>query len=217
MPDQQVNIIVPKDNTPTIKPNPNLNAPLWQGTAMINTLGPEGYVFAKETIDEEALYLNELTRLLYCGVLTKTGEFDPKSPLPFYRLIKLGYDTDPQLNEWKPNINFGGYMAVANNTLLFVNRAISMTKFEKRFKVLENSISNTMSIADMMVSNSEEWQFQNETLLNAIGRAIFMNIYSIAARSVEGDYMKRTLRPQEAPLYDHTEGPNKKKWGIGPF
>ena len=185
MAENQVNIMVGKGESSLIKdpkPSSSLSRPLWDtGVPLLHDR--EAYVLAEKLINTDTLYLQKLTRMLYSAVLIQTGEFDPNSPLPGWKLERLGYSPDPKLNEWEPSVNHKGYMVLANNTILFTSEAFSTTRLENDFNLRAWSRKATMSLVDLLCHNYKTWNFSNTALINSIGKAIYQNIYSIGGRS----------------------------------
>jgi hypothetical protein len=195
VPDVQQFVINPPPRINPVQPDPRLSQPqVFAQTA-------ESYEFYKSLVISDVLWLDKLTRLLYSATLVRTNKIDPQSPLPGHTLVKVSLTNpeDPSTaikikrkDAWRPNINFTGYMTVANNFLLFVSEVSSTTSLdEKTFNIKGFAVDSTMAIADMICANRKQWEFENHTLIRPIGLAVFKAIYYSDRRSIHGNLLEK--------------------------
>lgn len=173
MAEVQNTVVIPPPRTDT----PLTNGPQFSST--IPVMSPESYKFLEQILSSDKLFIAVLTRYLYCAQLVKTNIADPDSPLEGYKLVKIGGD------KWKPNMNLQGFQTTMNQVLFDGSAAVSTAKLTKDLIDVRRAVyRNTLSLANMMASNRESWEFKNYTLIRPFCHAVFLNITSIASRSI---------------------------------
>ena len=185
----QTNVVVqttPRGPDPSTLVSPRNN--------IISNFSPEQVKLYERLMDSEAMFMNKLTRLLYNAELIKSNTIDMDSPIAGFTLAKHGFSEDPKKNQWKPNINFTGYLTVTNTVLLLTSDAMSSTKLDSdKFDLGYFCYTSTLSVTDMITSNREKWEFTDPMLIVDIGLCIWINVYSIASRSMSKNGSKTAL------------------------
>jgi len=170
MPDSQTNIQI---QAPKL-PEQSINS---QMQNMMPAISGEGYKLIDRLVDPNALYLDKLTTFLYCAHLVKSNTFDPESPYPGYRLMKVGG------TNWKPNMNLLGYTTVSSEILMALAEDGSVTRFPKDFMLAFFCARQTMSIIAMMCANRKEWEFTNYMLIDSFGHTLWKALVAVLSRS----------------------------------
>lgn len=172
MVESQTNVVI---QTPTSK---HENLPSTQGNAnYIPQMFDKGYQLIDRLVDPNALYLDKLTTFLYSAHLVKSPTIDPESPVPGYKLIKIGGAN------WKPNVNQVGYATISSEILMALSEDGSVTRFPDDFKLQFFSARQVMAIINMMAVNREEWQFTNYSMLYPFGLTMWKAIVATLSRS----------------------------------
>ena len=173
MVESQTNIVV---QTPSaVKQDSQL--PNLQNTNLVPQMSDKGYQLIDRLVDPNALYLDKLTTFLYAGHLTKSQVYDPESPVPGYKLTKIGGKA------WKPNMNQSGYSTTVSEVLMALSEDGSVTRFPDDFKLQYFAARQTMAIIGMMIANREEWEFTNYTIIYPFGLTLWKAIVATLSRS----------------------------------
>ena len=153
------------------------------GTHVTNIPG-EVYETYVKIIDPDGIYLNKLSRLLWNCYLVKSDEFDPRSPVPSYKLVEIGDKEEKKMMSWT------GYNTITNNFILYVSEVISTTEFdEKGIDLRQVCFDGTWAIMSQPAENWDIWEFRDEGEIETLGIAIWFNLYSVSRRSTNGGKM----------------------------
>lgn len=182
--------------------------------SMIPQMSSEGYKLIDKLLDSNTLWLDKLTTLLYAAHLVKDSVIDPESPIPGYRLMKVGGA------KWKPNVNLVGYTTIVSEILLAINVEGSITRFPDDFLLQRFAARQTMAIVGMMISNREEYDFENYTIIYPFGLTLWKALVAILSRSVAGPGRTTLMDKIMSPMLwlgqnnSQAETPNKKWFNI---
>ena len=180
MVESQTNIVIgqPKAN--------DAASPVSQAPQMIPQMSGEGYKLIDRLVDPTAIYLDKLTTYTYCAHLIKSPVFDPESPFPGYKLLKVGG------NKWKPNMNLLGYTTLTSEILMALSEDGSVTRFPDDFLFQLFCARQTMAIIGMLIANKKDWEFSNYTMIYSFGLTLFKAQIAVLSRS-RAQEGKRTL------------------------
>jgi hypothetical protein len=173
MVESQTNVLV---QAPSARQEPT--TPMHGNSNMIPQMSDKGYQVVQAIIDPNAIYLDKMTAFLYGAHLTKSPIYDPESPVPGYKLTKVG-----GLN-WKPNMNQTGYSTTVSEVLMALSEDGSVTRFPNDFKLQYYAARQTMSIVGMMIANREEWEFTNYSIIYPFGLTLWKAIVATLSRSI---------------------------------
>lgn len=182
---------------------------------MIPQMSSEGYKLIDKLLDSNTLWLDKLTTLLYCAHLVKDSVPDPDSPIPGFRLVKIGGEA-----KWKPNVNLVGYTTVVSEILLAINVEGSITRFPDDFLLQRFASRQTMAIVGLMLSNRSDYAFQNYTIIYPFGLTLWKALVAILSRSVAGPGKTTLMDKIMSPMLwlgqnnSQAETPNKKWFNI---
>ena len=139
-------------------------------------------------IDPKGIYLGTLTRLLYHANLVKDDTFDPTSPLPGYKLVPLeAPEFSGKKKERKTLVNWDGYNTLTNNFIMMVSEPISTTQLDvKEIKLKDVLIDGVWNIIVQLVTNWEDWEFEDPSAILTIGYQMWWNAYAVSRRSTGG-------------------------------
>lgn len=181
---------------------------------MIPQISSEGYKLIDRLVDPNALYLDKLTTFLYSAHLVKSNTISEDDFIPGYRLVKVGGV------KWKPNVNLIGTQTITSEVLMALAEDGSVTRFPADFLLERFAARQTMAIIGMMISNREEWEFTNYTMIYPFGLTLWKAIVAVLSRS-RADAGHRTLLDLlvHPNLWftqggQNTETPNKKWFNI---
>ena len=153
---------------------------------LIPQISSEGYKLIDRLVDPNALYLDKLTTYLYSAHLIKSNQISDEDFIPGYRLVKVGG------SKWKPNVNLIGTTTITSEVLMALAEDGSVTRFPNDFLLQRFCSRQTMAIIGMMISNREEWEFTNYTMIYPFGLTLFKAMVATLSRS-RSDDSKRTL------------------------
>lgn len=206
MVDTQTNVVV---QTPRQDLGTGLST---QGNANIIPQMPgEGYKLIDKIIDPNALYLDKLTTFLYSAHLVKTPMIDPDSPVPGYKLIRIGG------KNWKPNMNQIGYSTTTSEVLMVLSEDGSVTRFPDDFKLNFYAARQTMAIINMMGTNREEWEFTNYSIIYPFGLTLFKAIVATLSRSIAQPGKMTLMDKLIHPLLWGTQNQNNQQLPRGKY
>jgi len=171
MPTSQTAIVI----NPPKAPEPSY--PQLTNPALVPQISGEGYKLIDRLVDPNALYLDKLTTLLYSAHLQKSTTIDPESPVPGFKLTKIGG------TKWKPNVNLIGYTTITSEVLMALSEDGSVTRFPSDFQLPRFCARQTMSIIGMMIANNEEWEFTNYTIIYPFGLTLWKALVATLSRS----------------------------------
>lgn len=172
--DSQTNVVVQAPLPARQEPS----TPLLSGTNLIPQMSDKGYQVVQAIIDPNAIYLDKLTAFLYSAHLTKSPVYDAESPVPGYKLTKIGG------KDWKPNMSQTGYSTTVSEVLMALSEDGSVTRFPDEFKLQFYAARQTMAIIGMMIANREEWEFTNYSIIYPFGLTLWKAIVATLSRSV---------------------------------
>ena len=154
---------------------------------MLNVPG-EAFQTYHKIIDPEGIFLNKLSRLLYSSMLVKSDVIDESSPIPGYRLTKVGGSNRTTLVNWE------GYNTITNNYMLLVSEVISTTEFDvKEINLKDICRDGVMAIIDQIVVNWDKWEFKDPMQLMPLALEMWLNLYGVCRRSTGGGKMLKFL------------------------
>lgn len=189
MVESQTNVVV--QATPREQPS---SLPSLTNANLIPQMSDKGYQLIDRLVDPNALYLDKLTTFLYSAHLTKSSIPDPESPVPGYKLMKIGGE------HWKPNMNQEGYATTTAEILMALSEDGSVTRFPDDFKLQFFAARQTMSIIGMMIANREAWEFTNYSIIYPFGHTLWKAIVATLSRSLAA--------PGKTTLMDKIVHPN---------
>lgn len=206
MPDSQQ--LVKVDVHPDMARNPLSSI---ANSSMIPQISGEGYKLVERLVDPNAIYLDKITTFLYSAHLMKSPVYDPDSPVPGYKLVKVGGQ------KWKPNMSMLGYTTTMAEILMAIAEDGSVTRFPITFKLEYFAARQTMAILSMMCANREEWEFDNYTLIYPVGLTIWKAIVATLSRSMPEAGRRSLMDLLIHPNLWFTENPQnmerpKNKW-----
>jgi len=156
-----------------ISSNPSVNVPA------------EAYETYTKIIDPDAIYLNKMSRLLWDCYLVKSEEFDPKSPVPGYKLIEIGGKDVKKMMSWE------GYNTITNNFIMLVSEAISTSEFDqKELNLKKVCFDGVWAIICQLVANWDAWEFDDPNQIMTLGIEMWFNVYAISRRSSKGGMLR---------------------------
>lgn len=148
----------------------------------------EAYLTYMKVIDPEGIYLNKYSRLLYNSYLVRSDVFDETSPIPGYKRMQIGGPGKKTL------VNWDGYSTITNNFIILVSEAVSTTEFDlKEINLKRICIDGVWSIIVQLVTNWEDWEFDDPAEIMPLGIGMWLNVYSITRRSTGGGKMLHFL------------------------
>lgn len=153
---------------------------------LIPQMSGEGYKLVDRLIDPNAIYLDKLTAFLYNAHLQKSSIPDPESPIPGYKLLKIGG------KKWRPNMNQDGYSTASSEILMALAEDGSITRFPNDFKLQFFCARQTMAIICMMCTNREDWEFTNYSIIYSFGLTMWKAMVATLSRS-RAEPGKRTM------------------------
>ena len=195
MVESQTNVLV------QAPPRQDNSLPTMGNANLIPQMPGEGYKLIDKIIDPNALYLDKLTTFLYSAHLVKSPIIDPESPVPGFKLIKIGG------KNWKPNMNQVGYATTTSEVLMALSEDGSVTRFPDDFKLQFFAARQTMAIINMMGTNREDWEFTNYSIIYPFGLTLWKAIVATLSRS-RAEQGKMTLMDKLIhPLLWGTQNP----------
>lgn len=153
------------------------------GNTQVN-VPAEAYETYTKIIDPDAIYLNKLSRLLWNCYLVKSEEFDPRSPVPGYKLIEIGGATAKKMMSWE------GYNTITNNFVMLVSEAISTSEFDQKdLNLRKVCFDGVWAIICQLVANWDVWEFDDPNEIMTLGIEMWFNMYAVSRRSNKGGFM----------------------------
>ena len=185
------------------------------GGNMIPQMSSEGYKLIDKLLDSNTLWLDKLTTLLYCAHLVKDSVPDPDSPIPGFRLVKIGGEA-----KWKPNVNLEGYTTIVSEILLAINVEGSITRFPSDFLLQRFCARQTMAIIGLMMANREAYEFHNYSIIYPFGLTLWKALVAILSRSMASEGQTTLMDKIMSPMLwlgqnsNNQETPNKKWFNV---
>jgi hypothetical protein len=177
-----------------------------QTTTHITNIPAEAYNSFNKMVDPDAMFLNKITRGLISAVMVKDDIGDSVSPLPGFKLVGIGQSLDPDNPDYtlpdkdgkiyrrNTQVKYEGYNIIVNNFLMLVSEAISTTDFDpKEIDLRAVTVDGIMGIVEQIVTNWEDWEWNDETQTMNLGLAMWFNMYAISRRSTGGGKMLQFL------------------------
>lgn len=177
---------------------------------MIPPITAEGVKLVDRLVDP-AVYLDRLSVFLYSSHLLKSKTLDPAQPIPGYQLVKIGG------TNWHPNMNLKGFTTVSYEIIMALAEDGSTTRFPKQMDLERFCARQTMAIIGMIVSNTEEWGFDNYTIIYPFGLTLWKALVAVLGRSRHEEGKRTFLEMLVHPNLWFTQSPTsqeqpRQKW-----